>query len=89
LHDRWLSPISIALYGQIFEPEPQKAGKEAAVLLFEQRRDMVSWLIYEIRRELKSPTQKVSELHKFVCRDEMRLRRYLADLADHLAALRG
>src|SRR5262245_60016052 len=88
LHDRWLSPISIALYGQIFELEPEKTGRDAAVLLFEQRRDLVSWLIYEIRRELKSPTQKVSEIHKFLCRDEMRLRRHLADLADHLAVLR-
>lgn len=88
LHDRWGSPISIALYSQIFHADPQDSGREAAVKLYEERRDLVSWIIFEIRRELASPTQRVSEIHKFVCNDEQKLRKHLADMADHLAELR-
>ena len=87
LHDRWLSPISIALYSQIFQPEPENTGKDAALQLFQTRRDLVAWLIYEIGRELKCPTQKVSEIHEFACKDEAKLRRHLGDLADGLVAL--
>ena len=88
LHDRWLSPISIALYSQIFEPEPENTGRDSALQIFQTSRDLVAWLIYEIRRELKCPTQKVSEIHEFVCKDEGKLRRHLGDLADGLVALK-
>ena len=30
LHDRWLSPLSIALYSQIFEKHPEKTAEENA-----------------------------------------------------------
>src|SRR5262245_48528968 len=87
LHDRWGSPLSIALYSQIFEREPEKTGRVAALQLFRTRHDLVAWLIYEIRRELRCPTQQVSEIHQGVCKDEAKLRKHMVDLADHLVEL--
>jgi hypothetical protein len=87
LHDGWGSPISVALYLQIFERTPETTGRDAALHLFRTRHDLVAWLIHEIRRELKCPTQKVSEIHQFVCKDEAKLRQHLGDLADRLVAL--
>jgi len=87
LHDKWLSPISVSLYPQIFQYEPENTGRDAALQLFQTRRDLVAALIDEIRRELKCPTQKVSEIHEFVCKDEVKLRKHLRDLAEGLVAL--
>jgi len=87
LHDRWGSPISVALYPPIFERDPDGTGRDAALLIVRTKHDLVAWLIYEIRRELKCPTQKVSEIHQFVCKDEVKLRKHLSDLADRLVEL--
>jgi len=85
LHDRWLSPLSIALYSQIFEKHPDKTAEENAKALQAQRPDLISEILNEIDRELESPTQKVSEILDFKYPDEDALRMHLQLLA---AALR-
>jgi hypothetical protein len=84
LHDRWLSPISIVLYSQIFELDPQKTGESIARILLETRPDLVSSIISEAERELASPTQKVSEIHAFMYADEATLRAHLRVVAKYL-----
>jgi len=84
LQDRWLSPISIVLYSQIFERDPQKTGESNAQILLETRPDLVSRIISEIERELASPTQKVSEIHAFKFADEAKLRAHLKVVAKYL-----
>ena len=81
LHDRWLSPLSIALYSQIFEKHPNRTAEENAKALLSQRPDMIAAILDEIDRELQSPTQRVSEIHDFKCADEDSLRIHLKLLA--------
>jgi len=81
LHDRWLSPLSIALYSQIFEKHPDRTAEENARALQSQRPDLISSILSEIERELESPTQKVSEIFDFLHPDEDRLRVHLRLLA--------
>ncbi len=81
LHDRWGSPLSIALYSQIFEKHPDKTAEENAKALQAQRPDMIQAILSEIDRELESPTQQVSEIHDFRYLDEDRLRIHLKLLA--------
>jgi hypothetical protein len=81
LHDRWLSPLSIALYSQIFEKHPDRTAKENAEALQSQRPDKIPAILSEIDRELKSPTQQLSEIHDFKYADEGSLRVHLQLLA--------
>jgi hypothetical protein len=81
LHDRWLSPLSIALYSQIFEKHPDQTAEANAKALLSQRPDMITAILDEIDRELESPTQRVSEIHDFKYADEDSLRVHLKLLA--------
>lgn len=81
LHDRWGSPLSIALYSQIFEKHPEQTAEENAKALLSQRPDLIASILSEIDRELESPTQRVSEIHDFVYPDEDLLRIHLKLLA--------
>ena len=63
LHDRWLSPLSIALYPIIFNPNPQNQVKDIADLLkrdFSQEK--IKILIKEISDELINPKQKLKDI---------------------------
>jgi len=81
LHDRWLSPLSIALYSQIFEKHPDQTAEENAKALLSQRPDLIAEILREIDRELESPTQKVSEIFNFLYPNEDNLRIHLKSLA--------
>ena len=66
LHDRWLSPISVVLYPVTFNKDPRERIDEIAELFIEQRtRDELSTLVREIDRELREPTQRVTEILPF------------------------
>jgi hypothetical protein len=85
LHDRWLSPISIVLYSQIFEKNPDLTGEQNAKILFNQKgKDFLKLVVDEIERELSDPIQKVSEIHDFVYPDEIKLRKHLEVLKNYL-----
>ena len=88
LHDRWLSPLSIALYSQIFEKHPDQTAEENAKALLSQRPDLIAAILNEIDRELESPTQKVSEIFDFLYPDEDKLRIHLKLLAAALRRIR-
>jgi|MudIll2142460700_1097286.scaffolds.fasta_scaffold11760_2 hypothetical protein len=77
LHDRWLSPLSIALYSQIFQKHPDQTAEANAKALLSQRPDMIAAILDEIDREIESPTQRVSEIHDFKYADEDSLRIHL------------
>lgn len=62
-HDQWGSPISLVLYLVIFHRDPRERIDEIADLFIEQRnRDELSTIVHDIDRELKEPTQRVSEI---------------------------
>jgi DNA-directed RNA polymerase subunit RPC12/RpoP len=66
LHDRWLSPISLVLYLVTSTKDPRERIDQIAALFIEQRdRDELSTLVYEIDRELREPTQRVTEILPF------------------------
>lgn len=57
---RWRHPISLALYGVIFEKEPLvHAPRIATILLRDRTPDEIAWFVDEIELELKQPTQQV------------------------------
>ena len=87
LHDRWLSPLSLILYSQIFESDPRTSGEKNARYLAEEMPDKISLFIEEIERELNHPTQKVSQLHEFVYPEEDGLREHLKDVLKVLNSL--
>ena len=84
VHDRWLSPLSIVLYSQIFEPNPETTAEKNARLIVEQNAELIPTILEEIERELQSPTQQVSEILDLVFKDETKLRSHLRELAKHL-----
>ena len=66
LHDRWLSPISVVLYPVTFNKDPRERTDEIAELFIEQKnRDELSTLAQEIDRELREPTQRVTDILPF------------------------
>jgi hypothetical protein len=67
LHDRWMNPISLVLYPVIFQKDPREHIGRIAELFIEQKdRDEIITTVNEIDRELKEPTQRVSEILDFV-----------------------
>jgi hypothetical protein len=66
VHDRWLSPISLVLYLVTSNKDPRERVDQIADLFIEQRnRDELSTIVHEIDRELKEPTQRVTEILDF------------------------
>ena len=89
LHDRWLSPLAIPLYGVIFEKDPvQFAPRIAESIQGQQSSEFIEMLLIDIEEELQHPKQHVSELHDFVYPNEQQLRNFLAVLALELRSLR-
>lgn len=77
LVDRWGMPISLVLYGVIFDQHPINKVKNIAEK-FSLRDDIdLAFLINNIEEELQNPTQKVSNILDFSYPDETALRKYL------------
>ena len=76
LSDRWGSPISLVLYGIIFESQPQKAYQRIAENFLAQKTCDIPLMIKEITQELQKPTQNV--------RDILDLRQNEEDIRDFL-----
>ena len=63
LCDRWLSPLSIVLYGIQFESQPEAGAKRVARALIEQRKpEEITNMISEIEAELQEPRQQVRDI---------------------------
>jgi len=77
LTDRWGMPISLVLYGVIFEKKPEiKATVIAADFKARDDLDLVE-IIEDIKIELETPRQKVSSILNFEYPDEDKLRLFL------------
>ena len=84
LHDRWLSPLSLALYPIIFNSNPESRVKEIADLLkrdFSQKK--LDILINDINDELNNPKQKLKEILNLKA-SEQDIREFLALLRDKI-----
>jgi hypothetical protein len=83
LTERWMGPLSLALYGVIFTDRPQDPE-----CVHRQARSMghldVGALVREIRLELAEPTQPVAAVLPGMRATESDLREYLRLLADEL-----
>lgn len=86
LTDRWMSPLSIALYGtQFYEQPARRAGWHADQLLAERDAAWIEILLEDIDSELETPEQRVRDI--LDCRpSEEECRRFLSELAVHLRA---
>ncbi|MFX1251854.1 MAG: hypothetical protein ACFFCZ_09620 [Promethearchaeota archaeon] len=77
MNDRWLSPLSIALYPIIFDLNPQSRTKDIANLLKKQKSsEELKLLINEIIDELTHPKQKLKEIFDLKI-SEQDIREYL------------
>jgi hypothetical protein len=84
LTERWMGPLSIALYAVIFEEHPQSKAVRVAAQLRSQRGAADCALIArEIRTELSAPTQPVREILGMRA-SEHDLREFLERIADAL-----
>jgi hypothetical protein len=84
LTERWGGALSLALYGVIFSTKPQaEAGRIAALLCTQQKREALAWMEREIRLELASPTQQVRDILDLRA-SEQDLREFLALVADKI-----
>jgi len=89
LCDRWRMPISLVLYGVIFDKKPEtKAAAIAAS--FKARDDLdLAKIVDDIKDELKSPRQKVSSILEFRYPNEDKLRLFLALFVKEFAVNEG
>ncbi len=88
---RWLHPISLVLYGVIFDEDPVGAGKvaTAATSLAQGRSDEeIAAFVAEVRLELAEPTQNVRDILECQAPEE-ELRRFLGLVCDHLLGVEG
>ena len=81
---RWLHPISLALYGVIFDDAPTERVADVVASFVAQRlAEELAVFVREIRFELDEPTQQVRDI--LDCRaSEQELRDYLRLFCDHL-----
>lgn len=86
LCDRWLSPISLVLYGVQFERKPQEHYQGVAQsLLHDRSREQIAWMVEEIEHELRRPTQQVRDILSLP-HDEEDLRQFLRLVVDYWKA---
>ncbi len=83
LCDRWLSPLSLVLYGIQFEPRPQAVYRRIAQsFLRERSREEIVVMMKEIELELRKPTQQVRDIID-LRHEEKELRRFLRLVVDY------
>jgi hypothetical protein len=83
LVERWLGPLSVALYGVIFDPRPQEPARVRAIMNGLDHLD-TEQIAAEIRLELDHPTQPIAEIVGPMRAGEDDLREFLRLLADEL-----
>jgi hypothetical protein len=82
---RWLHPISLLLYGVIFEPQPKGVAKRMAEYLQGQKTEEdLKIIIQEVKRELDNPTQNVRDILE-MHQSEEELREFLRLTVEYLA----
>jgi hypothetical protein len=84
LRERWLGPLSIALYPVIFDKRPQNNVAGVAAQFRSRERQELTSLVAEIRLEISDPTQAVRDIHPGMLASEADLREFLTMLADEL-----
>jgi hypothetical protein len=86
LVDRWGSPVSLALYGVIYEPDAiLHAPRIARELASARDRSSSEALAREIQLELDEPTQRVAEILDMAApKTEVHLREFLRLVVEHL-----
>ena len=83
LCDRWLSAISLVLYGVQFESDLKGAYlRIAQSFLLERSQDELAWIIADIERELDSPSQQIRDILA-LSHEEDDLRNFLRLLVDY------
>lgn len=82
LVDRWLSPLSLALYGIIFEKEwiSDETLQRQCHHLLKMDSNRIELILNDIDEELRSPKQLVSKMLDLHCTEEQ-ARDYLKRLA--------
>lgn len=92
LTDRWLSPISLILYGIIFSRHPQNDAEHIADQFINNAnntRDRLILIVTEIREELAHPKQRVRDILRLQYEEtevsEADVREFLERVADRIA----
>jgi hypothetical protein len=84
---RWLHPISLPLYGVIFEDTPTERAEADAKLFVKQKPPAyLRTMVEEIRLELRDPTQQVRDIVGCTA-SELNVREFLRLFADNVDQL--
>jgi hypothetical protein len=84
LTERWLGPLTLALYGIQFDPHPQARAADTADGLQHLDTAAIAAIAAEIRLELSEPSQSIRDLLGGMAASEQDLREFLGLLADEL-----
>jgi hypothetical protein len=83
---RWLHPISLLLYGVIFEPRPQSAARHIAENFRNGKKEEdLKFIIQEVKMELEHPTRNVRDILS-MNQSEKDLREFLQLTISYLAS---
>jgi transposase-like protein len=86
LTDRWLSPITLPLYGTIFSSNPPEDAERVALSFLDQESpERLQTLLEEIDDELSSPKQCLQHIFN-QSQSEQSLRLFLRRFSDCVAA---
>jgi hypothetical protein len=80
-------PLRRMLYPVIFDNEPYLKAERVAQSILARRNQNIAKLKQHILAEIKTPRQKVSQIHDFAHPDEEELRKYLVAVYEHLNAV--
>ena len=85
LHDRWLMPITLPLYGVIFSKDPLEMIDKTVIDMNKKGSEFVKVLVSHIEEELNNPKQKLTDIHDFISPNEERLREFLKEVKFRLS----
>jgi hypothetical protein len=83
LTERWMGPLSLVLYGVLFDQHPAERAAQVARQLLDQRSPAdLRLMVQEIREELARPKQRVRDILPGMPAGETELREFLQKFAD-------
>jgi|GEM_PF-3021631 len=77
LHDRWLMPMTLALYAVLDEENPLLKVDYVVKQMLAKGQRFTDALIEHIYQELENPQQQLTDMHSFSYPDENKLRQFL------------
>jgi hypothetical protein len=89
LHDRWLMPITLVLYGVIFDNNPALRAVTVAQEFYHRDDIDLEKMITDIEQELEAPRQNLVDIFEFSYPNEAKLRVFLRQFIVELKRIKA